>query len=90
MSEKRGPSPARRGFDALLAAFPHREIESVDGLPAVPLHNTDGEIAGLDAGGPWMVVAFIGDSQYAIRKATGAFYRMVNGTVEDDRFLTLT
>jgi hypothetical protein len=89
------PSLARRGIDALLALFPWREIQAIDSQPERPLLATDvttGEVSELTrfAAGPWVLVTFVGGSEFAIWKRTGTVYYVGHdGAVDEDPFIEL-
>lgn len=72
------PSPARRGLDALLAAYPIHDLASAE--TEIPV----GENRGWT---PWLVVELFLDGefkQFAIWKATGAVHTIgADGAVSD-------
>lgn len=89
------PSPARRGLDTLLALLPFRTVEKLDSQPAQDILVTDMETREVSVlttipPGPWVAVTFVGGTEFAIWKVTGAVYRIgPDGTVEDDPILTV-
>lgn len=86
---------ARRGLNALFAAFPLKEVEAIDHQPERDVLATDlktGEVSVITTlpAGPWVCVDFVGGDKYAIWKSTGAVHRIgPDGAVEDDPILTV-
>lgn len=80
------PPAARQGLDLLLAAYPDREIDRMDGQSGAFVRMSAGEIVVPEIG-PWLRVWLDGE-EFAIWKETGAVHRtLVDGSVEDDPFL---
>lgn len=89
-------SPARRGLDRLLAAFPDRDLERVDAQLPHPIEVYDVDEHGQRAAkpyrqwdlpaGPWLLVKFADTgAEYAIWKPTGAIYEVdPGGAVGED------
>jgi hypothetical protein len=95
MSTPPQASPARRGLDALLAAMPHADIESVDAQLPHPIMVYDVDENGQRASkpyrqwdlpaGPWLLVTLADGTEYAIWKHTGNVYRVgPDGAVDED------
>lgn len=88
-------SHARRGIDALLAMFPHREIEKIDNQLPHPIEVYDVDEHGHRAvhpyrrwdlpAGPWTIVKFVGGAEFGVWKVTGAVFPIgIDGVVAED------